>query len=69
MSLEQIASMVLAHRHKEGSKCRGIPVFHVSLKGTQHIPRNIVVIWVNIFQTEEITEIQLVRPTEVCGKV
>ena len=28
-----------------------------------------MVIWVNIFQTEEITEIQLVRPAEVCGKV
>ena len=28
-----------------------------------------MVIWVNIFQTGITIEIQLVRPTEVCGKV
>ena len=31
--------------------------------------RSIVVMWVNIFQTEKNIEIQLGRPTEVCGKV
>ena len=30
---------------------------------------SIVVIWVNIFKTEKIIEIHLVRLTEVCGKV
>ena len=30
---------------------------------------SIVVIRINIFQAEKIIEIQLVRPTEVCGKV
>ena len=33
------------------------------------MPRSIVVKRVNIFQTEETIEIQLVRLTEVCGKV
>ena len=28
-----------------------------------------MVIWVKIFKTEKAIEIQLVRPTEVCGKV
>ena len=28
-----------------------------------------MVIWVKIFKTEKILGIQLVRPTEVCGKV
>ena len=28
-----------------------------------------MVIWVKIFKTEKIIEIQLVRPTEVCSKV
>ena len=28
-----------------------------------------MVIWVKIFKTEKTIEIQLVRPTEVCGKV
>ena len=37
------------------------------LKG--HNICSIVVIWVNIFQTEKTIEIQPVRPTEVCGKV
>ena len=32
---------------------------------TQHV----VVIWVKIFKTKETKEIQLVRLTEVCGKV
>ena len=31
--------------------------------------RSIVVKWVKIFKTEKTIEIQLVRPTEVCGKV
>ena len=31
--------------------------------------RNIVVKWVKIFKTEKTIEIQLVRLTEVCGKV
>ena len=30
------------------------------------ITRNIVVIWVNIFNLKNTIEIQLVRPTEVC---
>ena len=30
---------------------------------------SIVVTWVNVFQTENAIEIQLVKPTEVCGKV
>ena len=34
------------------------------LKGTQHAAK-----WVNKFQAEKTMEIQLVRPTEVCGKV
>ena len=34
-----------------------------------HLTRSIVVIWVNIFKTEITIEIQLVRLTEVCGKV
>ena len=28
-----------------------------------------MVIWVKIFKTEKTIEIQLVRPTEICGKV
>ena len=31
--------------------------------------RSIVVNWVKIFKTEKTIEIQIVRPTEVCGKV
>ena len=33
------------------------------------LTRSIVVIWVKIFKTEKTIEIQLVRLTEVCGKV
>ena len=38
----------------------------VTLKVTQHA---VVVIWDEIFKTEKTIEIQLVRPTEVHGKV
>ena len=33
------------------------------------LPSSIVVIWVKIFKTEKTIEIQLVRLTEVCGKI
>ena len=39
------------------------------IKHTRDTTRSIVVIWVKIFQTEKTKEIQLVRPTEVCGKL
>ena len=40
------------------------------IRDTMHLSHNIVVvIRVNIFQAETTVEIQLVRSTEVCGKV
>ena len=51
------------------------PIFLMSANGSQyyHVLKghntSIVVTRVNIFQTETTIEIQLVRPTEVCGKV
>ena len=36
---------------------------------TSDPPRSIVVNWIKIFKTEKTIEIQLVRLTEVCGKV
>ena len=38
----------------------------MGIDGTQ---QEIVVIWVKLFQTETTIKIQVVRPTEVCGKV
>ena len=42
--------------------------YEMELYLKQHITQHVVIIWVNVFQTEKTNEIQLVRPTEVCGK-
>ena len=41
----------------------------LDFKGTEHATHSIVVKLVKIFKTEKTIEIQLVRLTQICGKV
>ena len=43
--------------------------FVATIRSYSDRTRSIVVIWVKIFKAEKTIEIQLVRLTEVCGKV
>ena len=47
----------------------GIPAINSDETYQQYTTSSKVVIWFKIFQAGKTIEIQLVRPTEVCGKI